>query len=46
MTVCNVCTLNLRQANHQLRGDEALLERVNANLVSVGAAGTRRCSSA
>ena len=22
MTVCNVCTLNLRQANHQLRGDE------------------------
>jgi len=37
MTVCNVCTLNLRQANHQLRGDEALRERVNANLVSVGA---------
>jgi len=37
MTVCNVCTLNLRQANHQLRGDAALLERVNANLVSVGA---------
>jgi succinate dehydrogenase / fumarate reductase cytochrome b subunit len=37
MTVCNVCTLNLRQANHQLRGDEALLERVNANLVTVGA---------
>ena len=22
MTVCNVCTLNLRQANHQLKGDE------------------------
>jgi succinate dehydrogenase / fumarate reductase, cytochrome b subunit len=37
MTVCNVCTLNLRQANFQLKGDEALLERVNANLVSVGA---------
>ena len=37
MTVCNVCTLNLRQANHQLQGDAALLERVNANLVSVGA---------
>ena len=37
MTVCNVCTLNLRQANHQLRGDEKLLARVNANLESVGA---------
>jgi succinate dehydrogenase / fumarate reductase cytochrome b subunit len=37
MTVCNVCTLNLRQANFQLKGDAALLERVNANLVSVGA---------
>ena len=36
MTVCNVCTLNLRQANHQLQGDEALRERVNANLASVG----------
>ena len=32
MTVCNVCTLNLRQANHQLQGDEALRERVNTNL--------------
>src|SRR5215203_4248400 len=29
MTVCNVCTLNLRQANFQLQGDEGLLERVN-----------------
>jgi succinate dehydrogenase / fumarate reductase cytochrome b subunit len=37
MTVCNVCTLNLRQANFQLKGDEALLARVNENLVSVGA---------
>ena len=37
MTVCNVCTLNLRQANFQLKGDQALLERVNGNLVSVGA---------
>jgi succinate dehydrogenase cytochrome b subunit len=37
MTVCNVCTLNLRQANFMLRGDEALLERVNDNLASVGA---------
>src|SRR5438270_6737056 len=24
MTICNVCTLNLRQANWQLRNDEAL----------------------
>ncbi|MCS7006446.1 MAG: CoB--CoM heterodisulfide reductase iron-sulfur subunit B family protein [Thermoleophilia bacterium] len=37
MTVCNVCTLNLRQANHALRGDAALLRRVNRNLVEVGA---------
>jgi succinate dehydrogenase cytochrome b subunit len=36
MTVCNVCTLNLRQANHQLMGDSELLARVNANLESVG----------
>jgi succinate dehydrogenase / fumarate reductase cytochrome b subunit len=36
MTVCNVCTLNLRQANHQLQGDAALLERVNDNLAKVG----------
>ena len=36
MTVCNVCTLNLRQANHQLQGDAALLERVNDNLDKVG----------
>jgi succinate dehydrogenase / fumarate reductase cytochrome b subunit len=37
MTICNVCTLNLRQANFQLKGDEGLLARVNENLVSVGA---------
>ena len=37
MTVCNVCTLNLRQANHALKGDPVLLERVNTNLESVGA---------
>jgi succinate dehydrogenase / fumarate reductase cytochrome b subunit len=37
LTVCNVCTLNLRQANFQLIGDAALRRRVNANLVSVGA---------
>jgi succinate dehydrogenase / fumarate reductase cytochrome b subunit len=36
MTVCNVCTLNLRQANHQLQNDSALLARVNENLSSVG----------
>jgi succinate dehydrogenase / fumarate reductase cytochrome b subunit len=35
MTVCNVCTLNLRQANHQLVNDVVLRERVNDNLVSV-----------
>jgi succinate dehydrogenase / fumarate reductase, cytochrome b subunit len=37
MTVCNVCTLNLRQANHQLLHDSALRERVNDNLERVGA---------
>ena len=37
MTVCNVCTLNLRQANHALKGDAPLLDRVNENLVTVGA---------
>jgi succinate dehydrogenase / fumarate reductase, cytochrome b subunit len=36
MTICNVCTLNLRQANWQMKNDEALRERVNANLVRVG----------
>jgi succinate dehydrogenase cytochrome b subunit len=36
MTICNVCTLNLRQANWQLKNDEALLERVNHNLAAVG----------
>jgi succinate dehydrogenase / fumarate reductase cytochrome b subunit len=37
MTICNVCTLNLRQANFQLQNDEALLERVSDNLETVGA---------
>jgi len=37
MTICNVCTLNLRQANHQLQGDEALRIRVSENLEKVGA---------
>ncbi len=36
MTVCNVCTLNLRQANWQLLGDAELRARVNENLASVG----------
>jgi succinate dehydrogenase / fumarate reductase, cytochrome b subunit len=37
LTVCNVCTLNLRQANLALQNDEALLARVNENLEAVGA---------
>src|SRR5215211_5320473 len=37
MTICNVCTLNLRQANHMLKNDDALLERVADNLERVGA---------
>ena len=37
MTVCNVCTLNLRQANHQLLHDSDLRARVNDNLERVGA---------
>ncbi|MGZ4352573.1 MAG: CoB--CoM heterodisulfide reductase iron-sulfur subunit B family protein [Gaiellaceae bacterium] len=36
MTVCNVCTLNLRQANWQLKGDAELRARVNENLATVG----------
>jgi succinate dehydrogenase / fumarate reductase cytochrome b subunit len=38
MTICNICTLNLRQANKRLRDDEAVRERVNDNLREVGAA--------
>jgi succinate dehydrogenase / fumarate reductase cytochrome b subunit len=37
LTICNVCTLNLRQANWQLRNDTALRERVSGNLEAVGA---------
>jgi len=37
MTICNVCTLNLRQANFQLQNDDALRERVSDNLETVGA---------
>jgi succinate dehydrogenase / fumarate reductase cytochrome b subunit len=36
LTVCNVCTLNLRQANWQLKNDADLRERVSTNLERVG----------
>src|SRR5262249_28815128 len=36
LTICNVCTLNLRQANWQLRNDDELRERVSTNLQRVG----------
>jgi succinate dehydrogenase / fumarate reductase cytochrome b subunit len=36
LTVCNVCTLNLRQANWALKNDDALRERVSQNLERVG----------
>jgi len=36
LTVCNVCTLNLRQANWQLKNDDALRQRVSDNLERVG----------
>jgi succinate dehydrogenase / fumarate reductase, cytochrome b subunit len=36
MTICNVCTLNLRQANWQLKIDDGLRQRVNRNLEAVG----------
>ena len=36
MTVCNVCTLNLRQANHILQSDDDVRARVNTNLEAVG----------
>ena len=36
LTVCNVCTLNLRQANFMLLGDTELRARINENLVAVG----------
>ena len=38
LTICNVCTLNLRQADLKLKADPELLERVNDNLREVGAA--------
>jgi succinate dehydrogenase cytochrome b subunit len=36
MTICNVCTLNLRQANHQLQRDDGVRARINTNLEAVG----------
>jgi succinate dehydrogenase / fumarate reductase cytochrome b subunit len=36
MTVCNVCTLNLRQADLILKNDPDVRARVNANLEAVG----------
>jgi succinate dehydrogenase / fumarate reductase cytochrome b subunit len=36
MTICNVCTLNLRQANFQLQNDSELRARVNENLRVIG----------
>jgi len=37
MTICNVCTLNLRRANKLVTEDPRLLEAVNEELVKVGA---------
>jgi succinate dehydrogenase / fumarate reductase cytochrome b subunit len=36
LTICNVCTLNLRQANWQLKNDDGLRARVSENLERVG----------
>jgi succinate dehydrogenase / fumarate reductase cytochrome b subunit len=36
MTICNVCTLNLRQADFILKGDEGVRARINTNLEAVG----------
>ncbi len=38
LTICNVCTLNLRQADLKLKADPELRERINKNLREVGAA--------
>ncbi len=37
MTICNVCTLNLRRANKLVKEDPRLLESVNEELVKAGA---------
>ncbi len=39
LTICNVCTLNLRQANSKLQNDPAELARVNDNLKATGIGG-------
>jgi succinate dehydrogenase cytochrome b subunit len=36
MTICNVCTLNLRQADFILKGDDGVRARINTNLEAVG----------
>jgi len=36
LTICNVCNLNLRQVNDELRGDAAALERANRALSAAG----------
>lgn len=37
MTICNVCTMNLRRANKMVKEDPKLLEHVNAELIKAGA---------
>ena len=37
LTICNVCTLNLRRANKMVKEDPRLLEQVNGELVNAGA---------
>jgi succinate dehydrogenase / fumarate reductase cytochrome b subunit len=37
LTICNVCTLNLRRANKMVKDDPLLLEAVNEELVKAGA---------
>jgi succinate dehydrogenase / fumarate reductase cytochrome b subunit len=37
LTICNVCTLNLRRANNMVKQDPRLLEQVNEELVKAGA---------
>jgi succinate dehydrogenase / fumarate reductase cytochrome b subunit len=39
LTICNVCTLNLRQANKKLQDSPTELARVNDNLKSAGIGG-------
>jgi len=39
LTICNVCTLNLRQANERLRESPEELARINGNLQEAGIGG-------